>query len=85
LRIDDTFTPVSTPSYRVRPRTPADFAAASIIGGDGVSGRQRVPARGHDQRPDGVWMIFDSRLRRLLPYVRCELDLAWFPLGRIER
>jgi hypothetical protein len=32
-----------------------------------------------------VWDLLDERLRAILPYVRQELGLAWFPLGDVER
>jgi len=32
-----------------------------------------------------IWELFDGRLHGLLPFVRRELGLSWFPLGRIER
>ena len=32
-----------------------------------------------------VWDMFEDRLRALLPAVRRELDMAWFPLGNVER
>ena len=87
LRIDDMLTPGEHAQLLEYARgRQADFAAASIIGGDGkfqVDSEFRRAATISDL--DGIWTMFDSRLRRLLPYVRCELDLAWFPLGRIER
>jgi Rps23 Pro-64 3,4-dihydroxylase Tpa1-like proline 4-hydroxylase len=32
-----------------------------------------------------IWELFDERLHGLLPFVRRELGLSWFPLGRVER
>jgi hypothetical protein len=32
-----------------------------------------------------IWDLFNGRLQKLLPLVRKELGLSWFPLGRIER
>ena len=32
-----------------------------------------------------VWDLFDRRLRAILPSVRQELGISWFPLGEIER
>ena len=34
---------------------------------------------------DEIWGIFEHRLRTLIPYVRKELAIAWFPLDEIER
>ena len=34
---------------------------------------------------EGVWGLFEARLRALLAGVRRQLGMAWFPLGQIER
>jgi Rps23 Pro-64 3,4-dihydroxylase Tpa1-like proline 4-hydroxylase len=34
---------------------------------------------------EAVWDLFDRRLKGILPHVRTELGLSWFPLGGIER
>ncbi|HXJ77691.1 MAG TPA: 2OG-Fe(II) oxygenase [Candidatus Methylomirabilis sp.] len=36
-------------------------------------------------RLEEVWDMFDQRLRAMLPAVRRELGLPWFPLGVVER
>ena len=87
LRIDDLLTPREHGRLLKYARTrQADFAAASVIAGDGMFQVDAEFRRaGTIDDLEDVWPMFDSRLRRLLPYVRRELDLAWFPLGRIER
>ena len=32
-----------------------------------------------------IWNLFDERLHGLLPFVRRELGLSWFPVGKVER
>jgi Rps23 Pro-64 3,4-dihydroxylase Tpa1-like proline 4-hydroxylase len=34
---------------------------------------------------EAVWPLFDRELRGILPHVRRELGLSWFPLGEVER
>jgi SM-20-related protein len=36
-------------------------------------------------RLEEVWDLFEGRLRGMLPAVRQELDIPWFPVGQIER
>lgn len=36
------------------------------------------------ERRDEIWDMFDRRLRAMLPFVRQQLGIPWFPLGRIE-
>jgi hypothetical protein len=63
-----------------------DFAASSVIDPAGVfkiDEQFRRSATLHDL--EEVWNLFEARLRRLLPHVRRELEIPWFPLGRIER
>jgi hypothetical protein len=36
-------------------------------------------------RLEEVWDLFDARLRAILPTVRQELEISWFPVGEIER
>ena len=36
-------------------------------------------------RLEEIWDMFDRRLRGILPAVRQELGIPWFPLGEIER
>ena len=31
------------------------------------------------------WHLFEERLRAMLPYIRQQLNIPWFALGRIER
>jgi FkbM family methyltransferase len=40
-----------------------------------------LPASGLEE----VWDLFDRRLRAILPSVRQELGISWFPLGKIGR
>jgi 2OG-Fe(II) oxygenase superfamily len=34
---------------------------------------------------ESIWDLFDRRLRGILPHVRRELGLSWFPPGEVER
>ena len=34
---------------------------------------------------DPIWGLFATRLRAILPFLRRELGVPWFPPGRIER
>jgi SM-20-related protein len=34
---------------------------------------------------EAVWPLFERELRSILPHVRRELGLSWFPLGEVER
>lgn len=36
-------------------------------------------------RVEEIWDLFDGPLRGVLPAVRQELGISWFPLGRVER
>jgi len=87
VRVDDLLTPQEHARLLrfVRARE-HDFAASSLIGTDRT---ERVDPgfrrSGMLSDLEDVWAVFDTRLRRLLPHVRRELALAWFPLGRIER
>jgi predicted 2-oxoglutarate/Fe(II)-dependent dioxygenase YbiX len=63
----------------------ADFASSGVMAPDGTSHidpqfrKSGTLFHAHD-----VVKPLESRLRRLLPHVRRELGLAWFPLGRVE-
>jgi len=63
----------------------ADFAASSVVDAAGVF---KVDAQFRRSATlcdlEEIWELFDPHLRRLLPHVRGELDIPWFPLGRIE-
>jgi predicted 2-oxoglutarate/Fe(II)-dependent dioxygenase YbiX len=39
----------------------------------------------HGPEVENIWNLFDERLRGLLPFVRRELGLSWFPPGKVER
>jgi hypothetical protein len=64
----------------------ADFAPSRLLGLDGTV---RVDPDVRRSRSvgvlDGVWELFESRLLSMLPHVRRELGIAWFPIGRIQR
>jgi len=85
--IDDFLTPGEHATLLTYARArEADFAASGVIGGDGTSHVDvELRSSGTIGDLDDVWNMFETRLRRLLPYVRRTLELAWFPLGRIER
>lgn len=64
----------------------ADFAASSVIAATGerkIDDQFRRSATVHDLAE--IWDLFEPKLRRLLPHVRRELDIAWFRVGEIER
>jgi hypothetical protein len=64
----------------------ADFRTSQVLRPDGVSSVDQEFRRSRtlfDVEP--VWDLLEGRLRRLLPHVRRELELPWFPVGRIER
>lgn len=87
VRIDDLLEPQEHARLLeyTRARAP-DFTASSVISTDRTF---RVDAEfrrsGTIADLEDVWDLFEARLRRLLPHVRRELELQWFPLGRIER
>jgi hypothetical protein len=69
------------------------LAGANEVGESGVVGaeergelpaetrRSRTPS---GERRDGIWDMFDRRLRAMLPFVRQQLEIPPFLLGRIE-
>jgi Rps23 Pro-64 3,4-dihydroxylase Tpa1-like proline 4-hydroxylase len=65
-----------------------DFHESGVIGPEGQHEldlefrRSRTLWGG---RLEEVWELFERRLRGILPGVRQELDIPWFPVGRIER
>jgi predicted 2-oxoglutarate/Fe(II)-dependent dioxygenase YbiX len=63
-----------------------DFEGSGVLGDDGTS---RVDPRFRRSRTlydlDAVWDLFESRLRGMLPHVRRELGVPWFPVDSIER
>jgi len=85
--IDDFLTPREHDTLLAYARArETDFAASGVIAGDGTSHVDAELRRSSTiGNLDDVWSMFETRLRRLLPYVRRTLELAWFPLGRIER
>jgi len=63
-----------------------DFGASGVVDATGVSTVDEQFRRSATLDDlEEVWDLFDPHLRRLLPHVRRELDIPWFPLGRIER
>ena len=63
----------------------ADFAISGVMAPDGSShvdpGFRKSGTIFHAHEP---LAFLESRLRRLLPHIRRELDFSWFPLGRME-
>lgn len=62
------------------------FGASGVVDASGtgkVDPQFRRSATLHDL--EEVWVLLESRLRRLLPHVRRELDMPWFPVARVER
>jgi hypothetical protein len=65
-----------------------DFAASGIIGPQGkglVDHGFRRSRTVSGPRLEEIWELFDQRLRGILPAVRQELEIPWFPLGQVER
>ncbi len=64
----------------------ADFAASQVTAADGS---HKVDPQYRESRTlydlDEIWAIFEERVRRLLPHVRRELGMPWFPVGEVER
>jgi len=87
VRIDDLLAPAEHARLLRYARTrERDFAASTVISPDRVFRMDPEFRRsGTLHELEDVWEMFDARLRRLLPYVRQELELTWFPLGRVER
>ena len=67
----------------------ADFHESGIIGQHGEGAVNHEVRRSRTLWGDGleeIWAeMFDHRLRQVLPAVRQELSVPWFPLGQIER
>ena len=64
----------------------ADFAASGVVDPSGVHRVDQAFRRSatlHDL--EEVWPLFETRLRRLLPHVRRELGVPWFPVAQTER
>jgi Rps23 Pro-64 3,4-dihydroxylase Tpa1-like proline 4-hydroxylase len=65
-----------------------DFQESGVVGADGKSEidnhsrKSRTLAFG---RLEELWDMFDERLRAMLPVVRQQLGIPWFPLSRVER
>ena len=65
-----------------------DFQESGIIGRQGESALDYGTRRSRTlsgARLEEIWAIFDGRLRGILPAVRRELGIPWFPLGEVER
>jgi len=65
-----------------------DFQESGIVGGEGqgkLDYESRKSRTLSGDRLEEVWDMFDRRLRAVLPFVRQQLGIAWFPLGRVER
>jgi Rps23 Pro-64 3,4-dihydroxylase Tpa1-like proline 4-hydroxylase len=64
----------------------ADFGASEVLHPDGVSSVDPAFRRSRTLFDvESIWHLLEGRLRRLLPHVRRELGLPWFPVARIER
>lgn len=64
----------------------ADFTDSGVVDGSGVPRIDQQYRRSVTLCDlDPIWDLFEVRLRRLLPHVRRELGLAWFPPGTVER
>ena len=65
-----------------------DFRESGIIGQQGeatVNFEVRRSRTLQGPHLDELWGMFEGRLRAVLPGVRQELGVPWFPLGKIER
>jgi Rps23 Pro-64 3,4-dihydroxylase Tpa1-like proline 4-hydroxylase len=65
-----------------------DFEESGVIDAGGASTRDhgfRKSRTLSGPRLEEVWDLFDGQLRAILPSVRREMDISWFPLGEIER
>ncbi len=65
-----------------------EFRESGIVGNDGENKLDHETRKSRTlsgARLEEIWPMFDERLRAMLPYVRQELGLAWFPLGEVER
>jgi 2-oxoglutarate-Fe(II)-dependent oxygenase superfamily protein len=63
-----------------------DFRASEVQHPDGASSVDPAFRRSRTLFDvESVWHLLEGKLRRLLPHVRRELGLPWFPVGRIER
>lgn len=86
VRIDDFLDPDAHArllAYALRRE--ADFARSGVLDPDGVAKVDETFRRSvtlFDLAE--VRHLFEERLRRLLPHVRQELGLPWFPVGRME-
>jgi Rps23 Pro-64 3,4-dihydroxylase Tpa1-like proline 4-hydroxylase len=66
----------------------ADFQDSGIVGSQGESALDYGVRRSRTlfgARLEEIWELFDGRLRGILPAVRRELGMPWFPLGEVER
>ena len=66
-----------------------EFAESGIVGADGQLGvldhgarRSRTLA---NARVEEIWEMFERRLAGILPAVRRELGMPWFPVAKVER
>jgi predicted 2-oxoglutarate/Fe(II)-dependent dioxygenase YbiX len=65
-----------------------DFQESGIVGREGQGELDHGVRRSRTlwgPRLEELWHMFDRRLRGILPAVRLELGIPWFPLGEIER
>lgn len=63
-----------------------DFAASSVTAAGGtahIDSEFRRSGTIFDLAE--VWDLFEARLPKLLPHVRRQLGIGWFPLGQVER
>jgi Rps23 Pro-64 3,4-dihydroxylase Tpa1-like proline 4-hydroxylase len=64
-----------------------DFEESAIIGPEGENTPDHGVRRSRTlsgARLEELWELFDRRLHALLPFVRQQLAIKWFPLGRVE-
>lgn len=66
----------------------ADFHDSGIVGRQGENTVDHGFRRSRTlsgARLEEIWAMLDRRLRGILPAVRQELGMSWFPLGEVER
>jgi Rps23 Pro-64 3,4-dihydroxylase Tpa1-like proline 4-hydroxylase len=71
-----------------RSPTRTDFKESGIVGEHGGDRKDYGARRSRTlsgSHLETVWDLFDRRLHGMLAHVRKELELAWFPLGEVER
>ena len=68
---------------------PHEFAESGIVGPQGELGVLDYGVRKSrtlsGPRLEEIWEVFERRLNGILPAVRRELGIPWFPVGKVER